>query len=219
VHIGILGGTGMEARGLALRFAAAGASVFLGSRQSERASRAADACNKALGGPLVRAGSNREMLASSGIVFITVPYPQAAAAVDACRWLFRPHHILVDVTVPVIFREGHAELAAAEDGTSNAEIVARCLPDGVPLVAAFKTIPAAILADLELPLNCDVIVSGDVAAARQKVIETAGLISSLRALDGGPLRTARTLERMAVLAIELNLRYKKKGARYRIEGL
>ena len=59
----------------------------------------------------------------------------------------------------------------------------------------------------------------DVDEAKRSVIAAATLIPSLRPLDGGPLRMARTLERMTVLAAELNRRYRKKGARFKVEGI
>lgn len=218
LHIGFLGGTGIEARGLALRFASARATVVLGSRSGERAAQAADACNAILGKALIRGVSNREMIATSEIVFLTVPYAQAVDAVDSCRSLLSPNHVIVDVTVPMVFRKGHAEYEEQQAG-SNSESIARHLPDGVPLVAAFKTIPASLLTDLETALDCDVFVCSDAKQAKQQVMAAASLIPSLRPLDGGPLRTARTLERMAVLAAELNRRYKRNAARYRIEGI
>jgi NADPH-dependent F420 reductase len=218
LHIGFLGGTGIEARGLALRFASAGATVVLGSRSSERAAQAAGTCKAILGKALIRGMKNPEMIATSEIVFLTVPFAQAVDAVESCRSLLSPNHIMVDVTVPMVFRKGHAEYEEQE-GSSNSELIARHLPDGVPLVAAFKTIPASLLADLETALDCDVLVCSDAEQAKQQVMEAASLIPSLRPLDGGPLRAARTLERMAVLAAELNRRHKRNAARYRIEGI
>jgi len=218
VRIGFLGGTGIEAAGLALRFAAAGARVVLGSRSRERAAAAAAAGNAILGRPMLDGLANPEMLEDSEIVFLTVPSAKAVEAVEQCRSLLGRRHILVDVTVPLIFSAGGAEYCGPDTG-SNAESIARHLPEGVPLVAAFKTIPASILADLHTALNCDVFVCGDVAAAKQSVMAAAALIPSLRPLDCGPLRMARALERMTVLAAELNRLHRRKGARFRVEGI
>jgi hypothetical protein len=114
--------------------------------------------------------------------------------------------------------EGRVEYLELREG-SNAEAVATRVPEHVSVVGAFKTIPAHILAQLDTPLQCDVFVCGDSQEARERVMDAARLIPALRPLDAGPLRTARTLERMTVLAIHLNRRYKKKGARYNIVGL
>ncbi len=218
MRIGFLGGTGIEGKGLALRFAAAGVPVVLGSRSEERAQAAAQAYNELAGTTSIRGMLNRDMLAACELIFLTVPYQNAVAAVESCSADFPAGRILVDVTVPMVFQEGRAEYVEQESG-SNAELLARCVPEDVHLVAAFKTIPAHVLADLNAPLNCDIFVCGDSREAREKVIMAARVIPAVRALDAGPLRTARILERMTVLAVNLNRTYRKKGARYRLEGL
>ncbi len=218
MQIGFLGGTGIEGKGLALRFAVAGAQVMLGSRSEERAQAAARAYNELAGTSSIRGMLNRDMLAACELVFLTVPYQNAVPALESCKTDFRAGQILVDVTVPMLFRDGRAEYVDQESG-SNSELVARHLPAGVQLVAAFKTIPAHLLAELDTPLNCDIFICGDSREAREKVITAARGIPAVRPLDAGPLITARTLERMTVLAVNLNRLYRKKGARYRVEGL
>ena len=216
--VGFLGGTGIEGKGLALRFALAGAPVIIGSRSEERAQLAAQEYNTLLGRPLLRGMVNRDLLASAGIVFLTVPADHAVAAVEASRDDFASGLILVDVTVPTQINEGRVEYLERKEG-SNAELIASHLPDRVRLVGAFKTVPAHVLAELETPLECDVFVCGDSKEARGEVLELAKRIPSLRPLDAGPLSMARTLERMTILAIHLNRRYKKKGARYSVVGI
>jgi len=218
VQIGFLGGTGIEARGLALRFAAAGCKIILGSRTLERARHAAETYNVILGKEMIEGLSNTEMCRAAEIVFLTVPFALAIEAIDNCRSELDARHVLVDVTVPLMFSAGHAEYQK-QDAESNSENIAQHLPENVPLVAAFKTIPTAVLADLSAPLDCDVFVCGDSESAKQKVMAAISMIPSLRPLDAGPLRMARTLERMTVLAAELNHRYKKKGARFRMIGI
>lgn len=218
MRIGFLGGTGIEGKGLALRFAAAGASVILGSRSEERARAKAAEYNAILGKPIIEGMVNSRMIATSGIVFLTVPFEQAVAAVKDCRGDFVPGSILVDVTVPTRFADGRVEYLEQEKG-SNAEVISEHIPEGVHLVGAFKTIPAHILAEIGQNLECDVFVCGDSREAREEVMETARLIPRLRPLDAGPLRNARILERMTILAIHLNRRYKSKGARYSIVGI
>lgn len=218
MRVGFLGGTGIEGMGLALRFAAAGAKVILGSRSSERAARAALDYNGILGQPLIVGTTNKEMLSDSEVVFLTVPFDQAVIAVEACRSDFSSNTVLVDVTVPMRFKDGQLEYLEQE-GRSNAERIADHLPGAVDLVAAFKTVPAHILAETRQQLECDVFVCGESPGAKERVIEAVSMIPSLRPLDAGPLRNARILERMTVLAAQLNRRYKSKGARYRIVGL
>jgi NADPH-dependent F420 reductase len=218
VQIGFLGGTGIEGKGLALRFALAGAQVVIGSRSADRARSAAEQYNNETGKTLIRGMTNPEMLASSEIVFLTVPFDHAKPALEALRADFPANLVLVDVTVPMQFKAGRVEYLEPEEG-SNAELIASLVPEGVQVVAAFKTIPAHILAETDVPLQCDVFVCSDSQDARTKVMAAAGLIPTLRPLDAGPLKNARILERMTVLAVHLNRQYKKKGARYRIEGV
>jgi NADPH-dependent F420 reductase len=218
LRVGLAGGTGIEGRGLALRFAQAGLPVAIGSRARARAESAAAACNALLAEDRIRGLENRELPAASDLVFLTVPFDQSAAAVETLLAHWRPGCILVDVTVPIDFREGRAEYREIAAG-SSAEFVASLLPTDVPLVGAFKTIPAHVMGELEVPLDCDVFVCGDAPEAKATVIDAARRIPGLRALDAGLLRAARTLERMTVLAIQLNRRYRRRGARYRIQGI
>jgi 8-hydroxy-5-deazaflavin:NADPH oxidoreductase len=218
MRIGFLGGTGAEGKGLALRFAAAGADVILGSRSEERAQAKAAEYNVILGRPAIQGLANSGMIAASEIVFLTVPFEQAVPAIEACRDSFLPGVVLVDVTVPTRFVGGQVEYLEMEEG-SNAERIAGHVPHGVELVGAFKTIPAHVLSALDQELRCDLFVCGDSREAREKVMEAARLIPSLRPLDAGPLRNARALERMTILAIHLNRRYRSKGARYGIVGI
>jgi NADPH-dependent F420 reductase len=218
MKIGLLGGTGIEGKGIALRFAAAGAEVVVGSRSEERARAASEECNAALGRAQVRGLRNLEMLAWSDLVFLTVPSQHAMEAVKAHRNDIPSGKVLVDVTVPLRFDKGRPTYLEAEEG-SNSESIARLLPATVPVVGAFKTIPAHLLAELESPLECDLFVCGDDPEAKEKVMRAGSMIPTLRPVDAGPLSSARTLERMTVLAIHLNRHYKKKGARYKIVGL
>ena len=218
MRVGFLGGTGTEAKGLALRFAAAGARVVLGSRLQERAVNAAEDYCRLLGQPLFEGATNRDVLSACGLVFLTVPFDKAVSVVEACRSDFPQKLVLVDVTVPMRFRDGQAEYVEQE-GKSNAEVIADHLPAGVDLVAAFKTIPAHLLAETGKPLDCDLFVCGESPAAKQTVIDAARTITTLRPLDAGPLRNARILERMTILVAQLNRRHKSKDARYRIVGI
>lgn len=215
--IGFLGGTGIEGKGLALRLARAGVPVTVGSRSRERALEVSRQLNRQLGSELTRAAENREMLAGAEIVFLTVPFGQAAAALAAYREAFRPGSILVDVTVPVKSKShpGPGDLA---EGSGSA-FLAKQLPDGVPLVAAFKTIPAEMLADLGTALDCDVFVCGDSGPAKARVMDLVRLIPDVRPVDAGGLEAAGTLERMTALAIGINRRYKVRSARFRVVGL
>ncbi len=124
----------------------------------------------------------------------------------------------MDVTVPLTFGAGSVGLLNLEEG-SGSEHLAKYLPEGIPLVAAFKTISANVLANLEISLDCDVFICGDSRGARVRVMEVAARITGLRAIDAGPLRQARVLEPMTALAVDINRRYGIDSSRYRMVGL
>ena len=219
--VGLIGGTGDEGRGLALRFAIAGAQVTIGSRSAERARETADELNQLVKarvtGP-IRHAENREAIAGSELVLLTVPFKHAASTLETHRDDFRPGSILVDITVPVSFEQGRARYVELPEGSASEHLKTR-LPENVALVAAFKTEPAHLLAEIDEPLKCDSFVASDSKEAKARVMEAIGFIEGLRAVDAGALESARTLERMTVLAIGINRRYKIKTARFRVVGL
>jgi len=217
LKIGLIGGTGEEGRGLALRFAKAGAQVTIGSRSAERAKEAADELNGILGNDSVRHAANQEAIRGSELVLITVPFEHAASTLEAHLNDFRDGSILIDITVPVAFEKG-ARYVELPEGSASEHLRAR-LPDSIPLVAAFKTEPAHLLLDSAVALDCDVFVAGDSKEAKARVMEAIRFIEGARPVDAGALASARTLERMTVLAIGINRRYKIKTARYRVLGL
>ncbi|PYV09538.1 MAG: hypothetical protein DMG07_22975 [Acidobacteria bacterium] len=128
-RIGFLGGTGIEGRGLALRFALAGAEVAVGSRSEERARAAAAEYNTLLGHDLIHGAANDEMLRSAEIVFLTLPFDSAAEAVERIAADLPAGVVLVDVTVPIRFDEGRPDYFEPPEG-SNAERIAARLPRG-----------------------------------------------------------------------------------------
>jgi NADPH-dependent F420 reductase len=223
--VGLIGGTGEEGRGLALRWAMAGAQVTIGSRTIERAKTTADELNQLLEararqGTIERIGfaENRAVIAQSELVLLTVPFAHAASTLETHRQDFREGSILIDITVPVSFEQGRVRYVEMAEGSASEHLKAQ-LQDNVSLVAAFKTEPAHLLAEIDEALDCDSFVASDSKEAKARVIEAIGFIKGLRAIDAGTLYSARTLERMTVLAIGINRRHKIKTARYRVVGL
>src|SRR5215467_7472251 len=153
LSIGLLGGTGEEGRGLALRWARAGARVTIGSRAAERARETAEQLNRILGSSAIGSGDNRRA-AQSDFVLLSVPFQHAASTLDAVQQEIRNNAVLVDATVPVSFDKGKAAYAAPPEGSASEHLRAR-LRGEVPLVGAFKTIPAHSMEALDQDLNCD----------------------------------------------------------------
>jgi NADPH-dependent F420 reductase len=224
LSVGLIGGTGEEGRGLALRWALAGAAVSIGSRTIEKATATANELNELLavqGESSVQRisyGENRDVIAGSRFVLLTVPFTHAASTLEAHLGDFREGSILIDITVPVSFDQGRVRYVELPEGSASEHLKAR-LPENIPLVAAFKTEPAHLLAELDEALDCDSFVASDSKEAKLQAMDAIGFIKGLRAVDAGTLYSARTLERMTVLAIGINRRYKIKTARYRLIGL
>ncbi|MGA9774090.1 MAG: NADPH-dependent F420 reductase [Blastocatellia bacterium] len=218
LKVGLIGGTGEEGRGLALRWAMAGAQVSIGSRTIERAKTTADELNRFIPNNPISFGENSAVVAESEFVLLTVPFAHAASTLESYAGDFRAGAILIDITVPVSFEQGRVRYVELEEGSASEHLRAR-LPEQIPLIAAFKTEPAHLLADVSANLDCDVLVAGDDKEAKARVMEAVKFIEGLRPIDAGTLYSARTLERMTVLAIGINRRYKIKTACYRVMGL
>ncbi len=215
MQTGIIGGTGHEGRGIAARLAAAGVPVLVGSRQIERARETVAAHGGAL--PL-EAATNDRIAGECDVVFLAVPFAGLADLLDTYRARFRPGSLVIDLTVPLTFERGVPGIAEVAEGSATEFIRAR-LPAEMRLAAAFKTIPASALANIETPLDCDELVCGDTPEVSAAAIALLSRIPSLRLLDAGGLQSARLIERMTALAIVLNKRYKVRGARFRVVGL
>jgi NADPH-dependent F420 reductase len=218
VSVGIIGGTGEEGRGLALRWAMAGARVIIGSRVAERAKEAADELNQALGGEIIRYGTNEAAVTDSEFVLLTVPFDHADSTLESLRDHFRSDAVLIDITVPVSFEQGRVRYIEPAEGSASEHLKAK-LPEHIPLVAAFKTEPAHLLLDPQAVLDCDTFVASDNKEAKARVIEAIQHIAGLRPVDAGVLYSARCLERMTILLIGINRRYKIKTGRFRLPGL
>jgi 8-hydroxy-5-deazaflavin:NADPH oxidoreductase len=218
--IAVVGGTGAEGGGLALRFAKAGLAVRIGSRNSERARDSARRIAEATGASGVSGFANPEAAAGAAIIVLTVPLAAQVEILKSIRGSFSPGAILVDATVPLEVAIGGriSRIISLWDG-SAAQQAARLAPEGVRVVSAFHALSAEMLAHLDQSVDCDALLCGDDAKAKSAVAELAETIPGVRAIDAGPLDHARFLESAAALLIALNLRHKVKGSGMRITGL
>ena len=214
--IAILGGTGHQGSGLARRFAAAGAHVIVGSRDPERARTVVAAWNAP--GPAVEVGSYAEAIDRGEDIVIAVPFTSVDPLLDEIGRHDVAGKVVVDVTVPITFAQGKMAMLEVAEGSASEHMRAR-LPDTVRLAAAFKTVPAHLLADPNISLDCDDFVCGDSDESRIRAVALTELLTGLRAVDVGPLARARSIEHLTALAIAINRRHKVPDARYRIVGL
>jgi NADPH-dependent F420 reductase len=214
--IAVLGGSGQQGRGLAQRFARAGASVVIGSRDPERARAAINAWGPAARG--IDVDSNDAAVARADVVVLTVPFSSVAALLADVGPRFVTGTLVIDVTVPVTFTAGKMELSPVPEGSASEHIKAR-LPDRVALAGTFKTLPAYVLDEVDQPLDCDEFVCGDSDEARSRAVSLMQLLPGLRAVDVGPLSRARFIEHATALAIAVNRRHKIHTARFKVIGL
>jgi NADPH-dependent F420 reductase len=214
MRIAVVGGTGKEGYGLALNWARAGQAVIIGSRALDRAARAADTINAAVGRAAATGMLNREAAAAGEIVVLTVPYDAHETTLKDIQEAVRGK-VLVDVTVPVN-PEKPRQLRIPLGGSATEEAQALLGPE-TRVVAALQNISHEHLVHGEAAA-CDVLVCGDDADARQEAIKLAGLLG-FRGLDAGPARNARVVEGLTVLLMGINRRYRAKGAGIRITGI
>jgi NADPH-dependent F420 reductase len=217
--IAILGGTGDQGLGLALRFCRSGRRVVIGSRKAERALEAADNVRKQIPGAEVE-GLGNEEAAAAPIVILSVPFEHTASTVKGIKESLREGQIVVSMAVPLAtsIGDGAARTIGIWQG-SAAELVKSLVPKGVDVVSAFQNVSSHRLQHLAEPVECDVVVSGP-KAARQKVMALCPLVEGLRAVDGGLLANARIVEDMTALLIGLNIRHKcPDGLGIRFTGL
>ncbi len=207
--IPIVGGTGALGYGLAVRWAQAGIPVMIGSRDAERASEAAGRVAEAVDGARVDGLANEEVARRGPIVFLTVPFRAQSETLNNLRAALEPGQILVDCTVPLAAAvSGKATRSLGVWQGSAAQQAQEMVPEGVTVVSALHTVGAPTLADLDATLDEDVLVCGDKKSDKAPVARLIERIEGLRAINAGPLETARIAEQLTPLLISINVRYK-----------
>src|SRR5262249_11653224 len=222
--IAIVGGTGPEGSGLALRWARAGETMIIGSRDAQRAAEAATRLNALASegrGVPARAffgGENAAACEKADVVVLTIPFSAHADTLKHIKPSLRPGQILVDATVPLAANVGgrSTRTLGVWQG-SAAQQAAEMVPTGVNVVAAFHNTSAEVLHG-EGPVDCDVIVCSDDKDAAQAIRDLARKIPGFRALDGGKLENARIVEEITALLVGFNIRHKGHSG-IRITGL
>jgi len=211
--IGIIGGTGKEGTGLALRWAAGGYQVIIGSRQLERAVTAAKTINQRLGTDQVTGLMNPDAVLRVEICVMTV---QQAAHQQAIEGYYNELQgkVLVDATSRVDYRDPHVP-----EPPSAAQLAQQFLGPNVRVVAAFQNIPAVLLSKSPAePLDADVLVCSDNLLAAEEVIKLAKA-AGMRGYYAGELANSVIVEGLTALLISMNKYYKVKHASVRVTGI
>lgn len=203
--LGFIGGTGPEGMGLAARFALAGEAVLIGSRSPDRAAEAVGRLRAMLPEAQVDGGLNEEVAARAQVIFLTIPYdgqqellPRLARAAAGK---------IVVSTVSALKVEKGRVFARPVPAGSAAEEAAELLPES-RVVGAFHHVGAHQLLDLNLRLDCDVLVAGDDREAREAILALGRKIPGIRTLDAGGLHVCRYLEAFTAVLLTLNRRYR-----------
>jgi hypothetical protein len=199
--VGVLGGTGEQGRGLAVRLAAAGQRVVIGSRAAERAEAAAAEIGRGVTG-----ADNLACAAASDVLVVAVPYDghrdllvSLAEALDG--------KVVVDCVNPLGFDKQGAFALAVEEG-SAAQQAASVLPQS-RVVGAFHHVSAVLLLDETIDsLDTDILVVGDDRGATDIAQALAARIPGMRGIYAGRLRNAHQVEAMTANLISMNRRYK-----------
>lgn len=212
--LAVLGGTGPQGGGLALRWAKAGYPVLLGSRNAERAAQAAAELNERLGGGAICGLSNEEAANAADVVILAAPYAAQEAMALSVRDTVQGK-VFIDVTVPLA--PPKVSIVHLPEGGSAVVALQKKLGPGVRVVSAFQNISAEHLNDLDHAIDCDVLVCGDDAEACEIAARLAEALGS-RGWRAGPLSNSVVAEALTAVLIGINRRYKIAGSGIRITG-
>jgi NADPH-dependent F420 reductase len=214
VNIAILGGTGKEGAGLAMRWAKVGHSIIIGSRDAERAkAKAVELRDAAHAIPIV-GHTNAEAAALGEVIVVALPAAGLANTLPETREACRGK-VVVSTVVPLTF--GGPRLFTPPAVGSSAEEVQALLPES-KVVAAFHHIAAHELADAGHDIECDLLICGADAAAKETVGQL-GRSMGLRVIDVGALSNSGPLEGITAVLATVNRRYKLKNSGIKITGL
>src|SRR5258708_6928678 len=182
--IAVLGGTGPEGFGLALRLARAGETIVIGSRDAGRAQQAAERIKARVPNAEISGAENTAACATADLLVLTIPFEGHAALLKQIKPALRPGSLLIDATVPLAASVGgRATRTLGVWQGSAAQQTAELVPKGVSVAAAFHNASAELL-NADAPIDCDVIVCSDDANATQEVRTLAAKIPGVRAIDG-----------------------------------
>jgi hypothetical protein len=215
----VLGASGALGGGLAVRLAAAGTRVLVGSRDAGRAEAAAARLREAVPAGEFAGAENGEAAAANELVFLCVPFVSHAETLGALKAHLREGQLVVDATVPLAAAVGgKATRVLGVPQGSAAQQAQELVPAGVRVVSALHTVSASLLADLDHVLDEDVLVCGARRDDKRRVARVIERAEGLRCVDAGPLEQARVVESLTALMIGINGRY-KTHAGVRVTGL
>jgi NADPH-dependent F420 reductase len=202
-----------------LRWARAGETIIIGSRDAKRAQEAAEQIKAKAGSQAQISGmENAAVCAASDLLVLTVPFEGQATLLKQLKPAIRPGSTLIDATVALATSiGGRSSRTLSVWQGSAAQQASELVPKGVSVAAAFHNLSADLL-NGDSALDCDVIVCSDDPRASQITRSLAAKLPGVRPIDGGKLENARVLEQITALLIGINIRHKGHSG-IRITGL
>jgi len=194
---------------MAIRLARAGVPIAIGSRDAARAQETADRAKAVVPTGSFTGYDNAGAAQAARTVILSVPFRNQSETLVNLKQALAPGTLVIDATVPLAAAvSGKATRMLGVWQGSAAEQAAEMIPEGVRVVSALHTVSATSLADLEHPLDQDVLVCGDEREDKREAAELIELIDGLRCVDCGRLEMSRTTESLTALLISVNSRYK-----------
>ena len=213
--IAVIGGTGSEGSGFAMRWAQAGLDIIIGSRRAEKGRRVAAELRERLGDVKLRGTSNPEAAKMADVVVLSVPYESQQAIIESIKPELAGK-VLVTVVAPLL-GEKKGRYAPAPGGSAAMEAQAQVGPE-TRVVAAFQNVSAHHLVDPDHQIDCDVLVCGNKRADRNIAIALAKA-AGMRGVHAGALQNAAVAEGLTAVLISINAIYKTRNAGIRITGI
>jgi 8-hydroxy-5-deazaflavin:NADPH oxidoreductase len=207
MRIGIVGGTGKQGSGLAVRWARAGHASAIGSRDAAKARAHAEELARA-GHGSIEGGDNAWAAHTADVVLLSVPYDAHGATLVAIKDAVAGK-VLIDMTVPL--KPPKVSRVQLPQGQAAALETQAIVGPATPVAAALHHVSATHLADPGHAIECDVLVVADDARAKTTTLQLVRDLG-LRALDAGALQNAIALESLTPVLIHLNRTYKSQGA-------
>jgi NADPH-dependent F420 reductase len=205
----IIGGSGALGFGLAVRLAAAGVPIAIGSRDPERGIEAADRVRDAVPNATVTGHDNAEAAAESAVLILSVPFRNQSETLTNLKNVLRPGQLVIDATVPLAAAlSGKATRMLGVWQGSAAQQALEMVPEGVRVVSGLHTVSAAMLGDLTHELDEDVLICGDKRDDKREAALLIERIPGLRAVDAGRLEMSRITESLTAMLISINARHK-----------
>jgi len=220
MRIAVVGGTGAEGFGLALRLATARNDVVIGSRDEAKAADAVARATQILGTDAsLHGAANIDAVPGADVVIVTVPFAGQAKTYESVKAVLTDDMVILDATSPLATAVGGKAWEVLRPWAGSAAEQARAIVgEGPRFVAGFHTIASSALTNLDSPIDSDVLLAGDDAEAVAIIGSLVDQIPGLRWVHCGGLAMARITETLTPLLISINRRYKRKEAGFRIVG-